>query len=608
MGRVLLVYRLAARDLRRHAAQSVLLLLVITATSATLTLGLAMHTVTTSPWNRTFAATDGPDIVAQSFPPPPRPDGSVPQSTTQKTNILNAMAALTHTPGVTESSGPFPTASPVLRVHGTTAPVMAEGRDPARAGIDTPELTAGTWVRPGGVVLQRSLADALGAGPGDRVTLGGRPFLVDGVAVTAAQGELWVPGLVWVTRAAAVSLATRAHPLSYVLNLRLADPAAAPAFADTHSRAIGTGALGLTPWQQVQSSDTRVATVVQIVLLMGSWLLGLLALASVAVLVGGRMADQTRRVGLLKAVGGTPGLAAGVLLAEHLALALVAAALGLAVGWLAAPLLTGPGNALLGTASSPSLTVSTVLLVAAVAVAVAGIATLVPAIRAARASTIRALNNPARPPRRRGTLIAISTRLPVPLLLGLRLAARRPRRAILTAATLVISVATVTAALITRYSFEVQNQQQGGTGSLPGLLNRPLQGQVNQVVLVRGMIMVTLAAINAIFITQATVLDARRPSALARALGATPRQVSAGLSTAQLLPALVAGLAGLPVGMVLVKLAVGLGGGNASGVTTPPVWWLIAVVAGTLVAVAGLTAIPARLGARLPAATVLAAE
>jgi hypothetical protein len=40
--------------------------------------------------------------------------------------------------------------------------------------------------------------------------------------------------------------------------------------------------------------------------------------------------------------------------------------------------------------------------------------------------------------------------------------------------------------------------------------------------------MVVLAAINAIFITQATVLDAQRPSALARALGATPRQVSAG--------------------------------------------------------------------------------
>src|ERR687887_452372 len=66
---------------------------------------------------------------------------------------------------------------------------------------------------------------------------------------------------------------------------------------------------------------------------------GLLWLASIAVLVGGRMADQLRRVGLLKAVGGTPSLVAAVLLAEHLAVALLATAVGLVVGRLAAPLL-----------------------------------------------------------------------------------------------------------------------------------------------------------------------------------------------------------------------------------------------------------------------------
>ena len=52
----------------------------------------------------------------------------------------------------------------------------------------------------------------------------------------------------------------------------------------------------------------------QRVMLVAAWLLGLLAVASVAVLVGGRMAERIRRVGLLKAVGGTPRLVAGVLL------------------------------------------------------------------------------------------------------------------------------------------------------------------------------------------------------------------------------------------------------------------------------------------------------
>ena len=107
------------------------------------------------------------------------------------------------------------------------------------------------------------------------------------------------------------------------------------------------------------------------VLRIGSRLLGLLAVASVAVLVGGRMADQTRRVGLLKAVGGTPRLVAVVLLAEYVVVALLAAAAGLAAGWLAAPLLTDPGAGLLGRAGAPSLTLSTVGQVTAVALGVA---------------------------------------------------------------------------------------------------------------------------------------------------------------------------------------------------------------------------------------------
>ena len=339
MGRVLLVYRLAVRDLRRHAAQSALLLLVIAATTTALTLGLVLHGVTSSPWHRTFAATDGPDVVAQVFPPARGAAATVPASLT----------ALAHAAGVTGSSGPYPTVNPNLAAHGITFSVFAEGRGPD-AGIDRPYLTAGTWVRPGGVVLDRNLADALGLGPGDAVTLGGRVFHVAGVAVTAAQGQTSLPGLVWVTRADARRLASRADPLLYTLNLRLADPAAAPAFAAAHS----TGNLFAMPWQLVQRSDSKVISIVQIVMLVGTWLLGLLAVASVAVLVGGRMADQTRRVGLLKAVGATPKLVAVVLLAEHLLLALAATVLGLAVGWLAAPLLSSPSDALLGAAGAPS--------------------------------------------------------------------------------------------------------------------------------------------------------------------------------------------------------------------------------------------------------------
>jgi hypothetical protein len=43
-------------------------------------------------------------------------------------------------------------------------------------------------------------------------------------------------------------------------------------------------------------------------------------------------------------------------------------------------------------------------------------------------------------------------------------------------------------------------------------------------------------------------------------------------------------------------------------VGSPPTWWLLAMVAGMLLAVAGLTVIPARIGARRSVAEILQAE
>src|SRR5215831_15667824 len=110
MGRVLLICRLAARDLRRHPAQAVLLLLAITAATTTLTMGLALYGVTSQPYEQTRAATNGPDVVAY-LPVAQRP-GHVP------TLPARATAMLAGASGVTGHGGPYPLASAVLRIHG----------------------------------------------------------------------------------------------------------------------------------------------------------------------------------------------------------------------------------------------------------------------------------------------------------------------------------------------------------------------------------------------------------------------------------------------------------------------------------------------------------
>jgi ABC-type lipoprotein release transport system permease subunit len=598
MGRILLVCRLAVRDLRHRPASAVLLLIAIATATVTLTLGLALNGTTSHPYDTTRAATAGPDVVAQVVPPA----------------SVGALRKLTGASGVTSHSGPYPYTFAAVKAGGHDAGALVEGRDEAPAPVDQPELTQGSWVRPGEVVVERAFADVLGIHAGDRITLDGRSFLVAGIAVTAAIPPYphicWFgcdldtpalantdPGLMWLTRADATALATPAEPLSYVLNLKLADPADASAFANSYDANIGMSTPYLMSWQGISFQDGRLVYSEQQVLTVATWLLALLAIASVAVLVGGRMAEQTRRVGLLKAVGGTPGLVATVLLAEHLIVALAAAAIGLLAGWLAAPLLTNPGAGLVGAPGAPPVTLATVGLVVAVALGVAVVATFVPAVRAARTSTVRALADTARAPRRRAWLVAISSRLPVPLLLGLRFAGRRPRRMVLNALSIAVTATGIVAVLA------VHARSDTSLGAASGLDN-PQTDRLNQVLMVMSVALVLLAAVNAILITWATVLDARHSSALARALGATPQQVTIGLSAAQALPALAGGLLGIPGGIGLVQVV-----RHGTGpVLVPPAWWLIAAVLGTVAAVTVITSVPAWLGTRRPAAEVLQAE
>jgi ABC-type lipoprotein release transport system permease subunit len=606
MGRILLVCRLAARDLRHRPASAVLLLLAIATATTTLTLGLALNGTTSHPYDTTRAATAGPDVVAQVTP-----GGS---SATSAAGVVD-LRKLTSASGVTSHSGPYPYTFAAAKAGGHDAGALVEGRDEATAPVDQPELTQGSWVRPGEVVVERAFADALGLHAGDRITLDGRSFLVAGIAVTAAIPPYphicWFgcdldtpalantePGLMWLTRADATALATQAEPLSYVLNLRLASPADASTFANSYDNANPSPSTPyLMSWQGISSQDGRLVYSEQQVLMVATWLLGLLAIASVTVLVSGRMAEQTRRVGLLKAVGSTPGLVATVLLAEHLIVALAAAAIGLLIGWQCAPLLTSPGAGLVGAPGAPPVTLATVGLVVAVALLVAVVATFIPAVRAARTSTVRALADTARAPRRRAWLVAISSRLPVPLLLGLRFAGRRPRRMVLNALSIAVTATGIVAVLI------VHARSDTSLGAASGLDN-PQTDRLNQVLMVMSVALVLLAAVNAILITWATVLDARHSSALARALGATPWQVTTGLSAAQTLPALAGGLLGIPGGIGLVQVV-----RHGTGpVLVPPAWWLIAAVLGTVAVVAVITSVPAWLGTRHPAAEVLQAE
>ncbi|SNT60318.1 putative ABC transport system permease protein [Asanoa hainanensis] len=574
-GRLLLVCRLLVRDLRRRRAETVLLLVAVSAATATLTVGLTLHDVAARPFAQTRAATAGPDVILK------------PRSTGQA--ALDELASRVSAPGVADHSGPFPIAYLTMTAGETTAHVVVEGRSAAPVSVDQPAVTAGTWVRPGGVVVERAFADGLGIGVGDTVSVDGHPLRVSGTAVTAARatypyagwhypGSILVErgGLVWVDQRDIAALAG-GQPLSYTLNLKLTDPNALAAYR------VGDQ---LTTWRAIDDLNSRLYGDAQTTLLVGSWLLSGLALAGVATIVAGRIIGQRRRVGLLKAAGAGPAMIAAVHLAEYLVIGLAAATTGLAASWFATPVLIRPSAGLIGSITAAPPAARTVLAVTAFALAIAVAATVVPVVRAATTSTVHALADAATPPRRRRWRIWLSRRLPTALLIGVRINARRPRRARLVTVNTLIT----TTAIVGTLMLNIRAQPDFDLGYTD--LANPRGERQDQALLVVMVVLVALALLNAVVSTWTAVLDARQPLAVARTLGATPAQAGVGLAVAQLLPAVPGVAAGIPAGIALLTLI------SRDEVQRPPGSWLLATAFGVLLAIAALTAVPALLATR----------
>ena len=171
MGRILLVGRLAVRDLGRRRIEAALLLLAIMAATTTLTLGLVLRDAASDPYQSTREATNGPDVVASVHQPAE----------------LSGLEELASAPGVIDHSGPYPVTPAELQASDRTSDVQAVGRDATPASVDQPELIQGSWVSDGGVVVEAAFANALDVRVGDPVTLDGRSLEVVGVAVTAAM-------------------------------------------------------------------------------------------------------------------------------------------------------------------------------------------------------------------------------------------------------------------------------------------------------------------------------------------------------------------------------------------------------------------------------------
>jgi putative ABC transport system permease protein len=588
MGRLLLVGRLIRTDLRHWPLPAVLFVLVVGVATGTLAVGMTLGDTTRADYAATRAATNGPDLMILTAD----------QLPAERT----ALRSVARRPEVTGRVGPYRLLrGATLAAHGHQMTATVEGRGTTPDAVDRPLVTAGHWLRPGGAVVERGFATALHIRVGDRITLAGRAFPVVGIAVTTATGVYPgagldvgpndYAGLVWLTDADLRPLSRPELRPGYAMGLTLADPdvkafqnAIRPSLRANPDVRINTRGRITT-----EDASNRLLADSESVLQIGGWLLAVAGLAGLVGLTTLRTDQQVRRAGRLKATGATPGLIGTVLLAQYLLLALAAAVAGLLAARLAVSTVGHPSDSLLR--APVPLGPGTAVPVCALALLVALLTSAGPAIRVARTPTVTAMAGTAgRELTHPAGLTGVVGALPVPLMLGLRLAARRLRRAVLTAAG-IAAVAAVIAGMLCWHA-------QPASTSLTTRTEHTYQA----LLAITGAL-VALAALDAVVVVWSTALDARRTLAVARAFGATPGQVTAGLVLAPLPAAAVGAAVGMPIGLGLYWLVSG-----ARMVATPPTWWLLAAGAAIVAGVAALGAIPARLDARRSVAPILDAE
>jgi ABC-type antimicrobial peptide transport system permease subunit len=120
--------------------------------------------------------------------------------------------------------------------------------------------------------------------------------------------------------------------------------------------------------------------------------------------------------------------------------------------------------------------------------------------------------------------------------------------------------------------------------------------------------MLLLAVVNAVIVAVFAVHDSAANHARMRASGLTPRQTMAALLTTQAVASLGAALIGVPLGLLLFRIAyVAANGDDQALVFARPLWVLGAVVATAVVCTAAAAA-PAGLLSRRPVAQTLAVE
>ncbi|MFH8386153.1 FtsX-like permease family protein [Kitasatospora sp. NPDC018058] len=423
--------RVVRAGVRRRRTQSVAVGLAAMVATTCSVLGGSLLVASEAPFDQAFDGQHGAHLTA-------RFDGTRASA--------DQLAATGHAAGVTATAGPFrtvtvdPEPGPGSSVPAglTMSPMTLTGRASAAGGVDDVTLMQGSWpTEPGEVVLAAGYGNP-GVPIGGTLRLPALPGAPSLTVVGLARSVSRTSDA-WVTPDAIPALTAPGTTPGYEMLYRFAQAGTADAMTADRAAvasAAPAGALtGAQSWLTAkQGSDRNTALFLPFMVAFG--LLGMAMSVLVAGnVVAGAVGTATRRIGVLKAIGCTPGQVVRAYVAQALVPATVGTLLGVVVGnVLTVPVLATAGN-LYGTNASGVAPWVDVAVAGGTLAAVALVAWAA-AARAGRLRTVDALavGRTAGGTRRDAVArraAALAARLPLPRPLGLGLAQpfARPARA-----------------------------------------------------------------------------------------------------------------------------------------------------------------------------------
>ena len=429
-------------DLRSRRLQSLLLFCVIAVASGVGMLALGITNSAANAYDRVLSEAHGGHVWL--FAPSPQ-----------------LLQPATAEPGVAASSGPFEETTATLTTTQSSYPLTVWGMPGTMPTVAPALIREGRWIAPGAtdeLVVDHGLAAQAHLHVGDSVRVVGngteRTLKVVGIGINTTESPypLSTPADVFSSPATVQALANGSK-LEYAVGVRLTDPAATGAFltaARPADQVAGGNAIQEVTWQDIRNNLSN-ADRASVILLRTFAVFAFFAVGFVlANAVSGQVLSNYRDIGLLRAIGLTPGQVTVLLLAEQLMLAGVAAIAGAIVGVLLTPLMLNRVANLLGTTPTGSLSPGTVLPVVAAVLFEVVLFTLIPTWRGGRVSPVQALTvGPTRDQRRNSRLATAAERmhLPMSIVLGLKDAYSRPGRSWLSIAALIFAVSTLSSSL-----------------------------------------------------------------------------------------------------------------------------------------------------------------